>query len=219
MTATPTIVCFWTGTTPMTPARAAALAALDTRAGVPVRCVRAADVASLLVDTYPLHPAYPYLSETHKADYLRAYVMHTRGGGYSDIKAPTGSWVAAFKEFAKRPGVYVSGYRESGPDCVANANADLKPHWHHLLGNGAYIVRPRTPFTQAWFDRLHAVLDRHLDALRAHPATHPRDHLFEGTGYPLEWSELLGQIFHPLCYEFREHLRYDVPIPDCRTYR
>jgi hypothetical protein len=213
----PFILCFWTGTTPMSETRQTALAALKAISGVPVCFIEADDIESLLVDEYPLHPAFMYLSETHRADYLRTYVMHVHGGGYSDIKAPTGSWANAFKEFAKRPGVYVSGYRESGPDCTANA--ELKDHWRYLLGNGAYIVRPRTPFTQAWFDRMNAVLNAKLEALRANPASHPRDQLLDGTGYPLGWSELLGQIFHPLCYEFREHLRYDVPIPDCQNYR
>lgn len=201
----------------MTEPRRSALAVLKANAGVPVRCIWADDIESLLVDDYPLHPAFPYLSETHQADYLRMYVMHIHGGGYSDVKAPTGSWVLAFKEFAKRPGVYVSGYRESGPDCTANA--ELKEHWRHLLGNGAYIVRPRTPFTQAWFDRTHAYLDSKLDALRKYPASHARDRRSPTSDYPIGWSELLGQIFHPLCYEFREHLRYDVPIPDCQNYR
>ncbi len=201
----------------MTEPRKKALAALKAQSGLQVCLLLAEDIKSLLVDDYPLHPAFPYLSETHRADYLRTYAMHVHGGGYSDIKAPGGSWVSAFKEFAKRPGVYVSGYRESGTNCTANV--DLKDHWRHLLGNGAYIVRPRTPFTQAWFDRMNAVLDAKLDALRKHPATHARDHRSPTSEYPLGWSELLGQIFHPLCYEFRDHLRYDVPIPDCQNYR
>ena len=33
-----------------------------------------------------LHPAYTYLSFTHRADYLRCYFMHHYGGSYSDIK-------------------------------------------------------------------------------------------------------------------------------------
>jgi hypothetical protein len=35
---------------------------------------------------HPLHPAYKFLSAAHKADYLRCYLMHFYGGGYSDIK-------------------------------------------------------------------------------------------------------------------------------------
>jgi len=143
--------------------------------------------------------------------------MHFYGGGYSDIKATTDSWASAYETFAADTSAYISGYAESGPDCTANP--ELKAHWRHLLGNGAYIVRPHTPFTNAWFVQTMAVLDRYYLRLKIHPAKHARDCAEEGNGYPLRWSELLGQIFHPLCYQFRDYLRFDVPIPDCQVYK
>ena len=49
----------------------------------------------------PLHPAYDYLSEVHKSDYLRIYFMKFYGVGYHDIKQATGSWVDSFSSLKK----------------------------------------------------------------------------------------------------------------------
>ena len=39
-----------------------------------------------ILPDHPLHPAFPYLSLVHQADYMRTYMMRYYGGGYSDIK-------------------------------------------------------------------------------------------------------------------------------------
>jgi hypothetical protein len=60
---------------------------------------------------HPLHPAYEYLSETHKADYLRTYFMNFYGGGYSDIKKTTGSWKKSFEDL-RNSEYWICGYKE-----------------------------------------------------------------------------------------------------------
>ena len=49
-----------------------------------------------ILQEHPLHQSFNYLSETHKADYLRTYFMRFHGGGYSDIKKTSGSWIDSF---------------------------------------------------------------------------------------------------------------------------
>ena len=51
-----------------------------------------------ILKDHPLHPAYEFLSETHRCDILRTYFMYHYGGGYSDIKIPNGSWVKGFED-------------------------------------------------------------------------------------------------------------------------
>jgi len=65
--------------------------------GCKVCCVYKDDLSKYILE-HPLHEAYEYLSETHKADYLRTYFMHFYGGGYSDIKRSSGSWLKAFDD-------------------------------------------------------------------------------------------------------------------------
>ena len=41
-----------------------------------VKLVTKCNLGNYILRHAPLHPAYQYLSETHKADYLRTYFMH-----------------------------------------------------------------------------------------------------------------------------------------------
>jgi hypothetical protein len=61
-------------------------------------------------------------------------------------------------------------------------------------------------------------------ALKLHPARFPQD--FQGvecdgtvSEYPLFWSEILGDIFSPMCYEFRNHIMNTLPTPLFYAYR
>jgi len=79
-----------------------------------------------------------------------------------------------------------------------------------LVGNGAYIVRPRADFMFEWREKANAVLISNLEALRRNPAQHPED--FKGrwivgqkNTYPLNWTHLLGNIFHPLCLKYSSY--------------
>lgn len=210
------VVCFWTGATPMSDARKECLAQMRDTIGLPVRLLTEETILAALHPDYPLHPAYPYLSETHKADYLRTYWMHVYGGGYSDIKRQTGSWRDAAKRF-EASDAWITGYREGGEGAIACP--EVRHAWADLIGNCAYLCKPQTPFTAAWFGRMHTLLDARLEALRQHPATFAQDCAERGGGYPLEWNEMLGRIFHRVCYDFRDKITYEIPIVQFTNYK
>ncbi|MGI9252585.1 MAG: hypothetical protein ACR2J8_02470, partial [Thermomicrobiales bacterium] len=77
-----TVYCFWTGENEMPSQRLESLETIRQNAGCEVVLVTPDNLADFLVE--PLHEAYDYLSCTHRADYLRAWFMHHRGGGYTD---------------------------------------------------------------------------------------------------------------------------------------
>ncbi len=210
------VVCFWTGDTPMSDARKECLAQMRETIGLPVRLLTQDTIRAALHPDYPLHPAYPYLSETHKADYLRTYWMHVYGGGYSDIKRQTGSWKEAAERF-QASDAYISGYREGGEGAIACL--EVRHAWAELIGNCAYLCKPQTQFTAAWFGRMNTLLDERLEALRRHPATFAQDCAERCDGYPLEWNEMLGRIFHRVCYDFRDKIAYDIPIVQFTAYK
>ena len=61
----------------------------------------------------PLHRGFEYLSLTHKSDYLRCYLCHFHGGGYSDTKHFHTDWQPSFEKLAKSPSdKYAMGYFE-----------------------------------------------------------------------------------------------------------
>jgi len=215
---TPIVYCFWTGTNEMSEQRKERLNDLVTNAGCKVQLVDPSNLDTYIHPDRPLHEAYQYLSETHKSDYLRTYFMHFHGGGYSDIKSPGGDWTKAFEDMNANENIVLNGYHEVSPEAVAGDDT-VKSHWQEIPGNGAYIVRPNTDFTKEWYTRLLAVLDQKLDTLKQFPATNPQATPDTSPGYPIEWTEILGNIFHPLIHDYRDRCLFTVPIPVFSGYR
>ena len=64
------------------------------------------------------------------------------------------------------------------------------------------------------------ILDRKLEDIKAHPATFPQDCNDYGSGYPstsgypLGWTELLGQVFHRVIFDYRDRILQTLPICD-----
>ena len=215
------IYCFWTGENPLTPNRERGLAALRSRnPDIEIVLVTPRNLDDFLVDGHPLHPAYEHLSLIHKSDYLRCYFMHFHGGGYSDIKAPEGSWARVFDAF-NDPDVWVVGYPEIEYDICANLGGrlgrDVRASWSRLVGAGAFIARPRTPFTTEWYAELLRRMDYCCRDLTLHPAVDP----FGVTGgYRVTWIGLASLIFHPLQLKYAEHVRQDARLrPVLTEYR
>lgn len=210
-----TIYCWWTGSNPMSSQRRECLENLQKVSECNVICVTADTLANYILKEHPLHEGYQYLSETQKGDYLKAYFMNFYGGGYSDIKKQSGPWVKSFNAVYST-NAWMCGYKEE------NYGVAYKPHrhiWRELVGNGAYICKPNTPLTNEWYSEMLKVLDQHLPALRLHPAQNPQDSKEKGLGYPIEWNELNGRIFHRISYKYKEHILRDLPTPSFSNYR
>ena len=94
----------------MSNSRKQCLEAMPASTGCEVVCIYKDDVAKYILDEHPLHPAFQYLSETHKADYLRTYFMNFHGGAYSDIKLQGGSWLKAFDDM-EASDAWINGYK------------------------------------------------------------------------------------------------------------
>jgi len=129
---------------------------------------------------FPLHPGYKYLSNVHKADYLRCYLMHHYGGGYSDIKRALKSWVECFNIINNNKDIWMIGLGgEFGMAYPKEYNkeqrAHLKKHQSKMVGIGYFICRPYTPFTTEWYNNLHKRLDDYLPILKKHPAIYSRE--------------------------------------------
>lgn len=189
---------------------------LETDTGCKVVLVTNNELPKYILPEEPLHPIYPFLSETHKADYLRTYFMHFHGGGYSDIKMPAGSWTAAFEQMRANENYWICGYKEIEHGVAYLPYADLH---EDLVGNCCYICRPRTPFTAEWYGDMVKLLDSKLELAVRYPATFPQDRAEVESGYPIEWNEMLGRIFHRVLYGYRDHMLNTLPEPLFCKYR
>jgi hypothetical protein len=209
------IYCFWTGSNEITPNRVNCLEQLKATTNCEVILVTKDTLPNYILPDHPLHEAYQYLSETHKADYLRTYFMNFYGGGYTDIKYTTGSWTPAFDDLHNSD-AWMNGYKEGDSGCIAYP--PVAEYWNELIGNGAYIAKPRTPLTEEWYSAMITFLDSRLEKLRLNPARYPRDGYSGSTNYPIAWAEMLGFIFHRVSFTYRDKLLKTVPTPIFHSY-
>ncbi len=167
---------------------------------------------------HPFHPAFPYLSRIHQADYLRVYLWHHYGGGWFDIKPMHHSWMPSWEEF-RDPEVWLVGPAEQMEGHVA-ANATVQKHFRELVKVSQFIGRPHTPLSQMVFEQQQAILTRKMEELKAawlldqkRPNKHKMpqrcclgDAMQQRYSYPLTWAEILGRVYHPACFAHRKHL-------------
>ncbi len=209
------IYCFWTGTNPMNIKRKRCLENLIKNSECNVILVTPNNLNNYILKDHPLHEAYQYLSAVHKADYLRTYFMNFIGGGYSDIKNTTGSWIESFDKLYNSDKLAI-GYKELPGGSAYCPTIDT---WKVLIGNGAYIFKPNTEFTNKWYNEMIKLLDSKLEELKKNPASNPRDYFgFEGSKYPLEWNEMLGRIFHRISFGFRNKYFNTLPKPIFKNF-
>lgn len=222
-----TIFCMWTGTNPMSAQRINALWSIFNHTHCPVAFINHDSYKDWELEDAPFHPAFTHLSETHKSDYLRCYLMHHYGGGYTDLKLTHQSWIPLFEQF-RNSNALALGYQEipNGIPHVSGALGDeIRAHYSELIGLCAFIFKRRTALTTQWLELTHRVLDSKLEALKTHPAKHPQDQfgvLFDNqypSPYPLRWAELLGEVFHPLIYAHKGDLMLANIAPIFHSYR
>lgn len=207
------IYVFWTGSTEMSPNRKEMFDTLKAKVGCKIQLITPDNLSNYILKDHPLHEGYNLLSEVHRSDYLRTYFMHFHGGGYSDVKTTTGDWNKAFDDILQKDNILINGYHEPGPGGVHGGQL-AKSLWKEIPGTCAFIMRPRSEFTTAWYEQMIQKMDEKLPALKKHPATHPRATPHVQPGYPIDWTELLADIFHPLVCNFRDRVLFTVPIPD-----
>ncbi len=223
-----TIFCAWTGSNPISANRLSSLFSVFINSGCPVCFITDRFLRNWQLTDSPFHPAFDFLSETHKADYLRVYLMHFFGGGYTDIKPTLYNWNLSFSKLIESD-KFGLGYTEIGPHGVAPVGGDteilLKNNFFKLIGLCAFIFKPKTAFTSEWFKQTNDLLDLKLELLEKHPAQFPQDcsgaRLPNGetSQYPLRWTELLGDIFHPLIYKYQHFIIHDNIAPGFSNYR
>lgn len=174
-----------------------------------------------ILNDHFLHPGYEYLSDVHKADYLRTYFMHHHGGGYTDIKPCSWDWNPYFDQLECSDAFGIGAPEDEGELSVTPKQRPwLGQHWDKLITNDLYIFKPNTEFTNKWYAGLLSIMDCTLDKLRAHPAKDSREakDTFV-TCYPLDWGAPLLEVFHPLCYEYTDRLIKTMPLPVTKDYR
>lgn len=193
----------WLGGAP-TPARKASLQALEAQPGVEVTIVRTP--RSVMLPGHPFHPAFEHLTSVHKSDYLRAYLMHHYGGAYIDVKPMPHPVRPLIDQLNGSEEHLALGYAEVTSEYAGHPHhglrAVLRRHYRALMGPSMFIFKPHSPFTAEWMRELHARMD-YLSAPLAEADAADADPYATPAVYPIWWTEILGDILHPLSLKYR----------------
>lgn len=223
---------FWFGPafggTEMSPQRRRGVEVLNQFSEIHFELVTEENLAEWIVPEDPLHSGFPFLSATHKSDYLRSYFMFHYGGAYSDLKPYTFSWQQYFEKLDKSEREFI-GQRQlrlSGLSVRARM-----PFWCYVC-DSYFIFKQHTDFALAWKQSVKQVLDRNLEKLKDFPGTyHPRATRrgFLGateqeswkSGYPFGWMDLQGKVFQPLQHQRSSDFLKGMPqeIFEAQEYR
>ena len=153
--------------------------------------------------------------------------MHHYGGGYTDIKQTTKKWGVFFDQL-KNSSSLALGYQElaHGIPHLNNLLGDeIRKNHMDVIGLCSFIFKKNSSITSKWYSDTNALLDRKLSELIEFPAQHPQDQFSvilpdnSVSKYPLRWAELLGEIFHPIIYKFKDSLLKVEIAPSFSNYR
>jgi hypothetical protein len=219
----PKLYCFWTGDNPLTENRKRNLKTLK-NTGFDVVLVTPENLKQYILKEHPLHEGYQYLSATHKSDYLRCYFMNFYGGGYSDIKKVEENWMDYYKKLMESD-YWGVGYTESDfylPHHNGDKNIDkiLRENYKEIIGAGKFIFKPNTPLTNEWYTGMMNKMDDIYLQLKKYPSQsgEHRQVYTKEYPYPLRWHELLGEIYHPIVYKYKDKLIKDLPYVNIENY-
>ena len=234
------LFAFWTGDNRMSENRRRSLGSFALTGLEPV-LVDSANLGQWVAPERPLHRAYDLLSAVHRSDYLRPYFMYHHGGGYADIKPQTGSWLPTVERLQASRRLIGAGYREIRGGVVnldrslvaggafilservhprtaraaTNVMRALRPL---LIGNGAFYFKPRTGYARRWLNEVERRLDLLLPELKRNPPSNPRDRSLSGSGYPVPWAFLMGDVNAPLSLIHAPRLLRTLPRPVFEDY-
>lgn len=217
------IYCFWVGhnNEEMNENRKRGLASLYLHSQSEVILVDNYNLHTFILEDHPLHEGFQYLSDVHKADYLRTYFMHHYGGGYTDIKPCSYSWIPYFNQLEESDAFGIGAEEDEGPLSTPLIIRDeYGDKWPDMISNDMYIFKPRTEFTNLWYTEMMNRMDTYLENLKNHPARESREAADTYvTNYPIRWAGILAEIFHPLCVKYTDKILKTMPYPSRENYR
>lgn len=221
--APPILWVLWTGDNPLTERRAASVAEMRKHSRMQVNLVTPKNLPSILQSYLlpSLHPAYEYLTTTHRSDYLRLFLMYHVGGAYSDIKPSKTDWREKLDQLNGDPTKSFLSQRVKGGSVITPTLPEArhsKKTWENMTTLGAFIARPKCPFVSKMLSRVNSILTEKLDRLKKFPGGFARNVRFVkgDKGYPMGWHEILGDVGHKL--QMTQDFRSLAVIVPCGTF-
>lgn len=164
---------------------------------------------------HPIHKGVQYLSESHKGDYVRAYVTYFYGGGWTDIKYIDFDWKQYYDTLEQSQDKWGIGYQEM---VIKNEIYSTLPpdHIHHKsIAVAHFIFKEKTLLFMRYLKAIEKILTDNFEQIKKFPGTvHPLTcanatnvhqsyypEFLKDYKYPLRWMQLAGPFFGvQLCY-------------------
>ena len=199
-----TLWLLWTGSNKMSELRRNCLNDIYRYAEADIILVTKTNLSYYTHINYPLHEAFQYLSDIHKSDYLRYYLMHVYGGAYVDIKPMKFS----IKKYAENL---------SKNNDIIGYNAFVK---ENVPYPSSFMYKPNTDFTTEVMKIIHDYLDSKLELLKIYPAKHPRHDpkvsKEKKYPYPIGWDDITDKIAKRIIIEYSNKNKIDKRFPSVR---
>ena len=172
--------------------------------------------------TEPLHENFWLLSDVHKADYLRCYLMHFYGGAYADIKPPTEDWSEYMKEMSESENIWLMGYPQPHYlNLTGFTVEDLEEKKIMNFSDTGFLCKRDTPLTNEWYNSLIKKMDDNSEQLKKYPAEYSKHNYcknFSGPQYPFDYKDILDEILQPITCKYEYKVSRILPPLDCRNY-
>ena len=214
---------FWANEKTMSGTRKKAFQTLVNNSEVQVELITDNNYLSFEDSNLPIHKAYQYLSDTHKSDYLRFYLCHIYGGGYSDIKPFPFSWAKYFKLINED--IDLVGSPEIKETDIASQ--DHKKYFKDLISVHHFIMKKNCKISLSIISEINKILDTKYELLKNnngnyHPRAvskeldrtgvyQPTENKIYESNYPLSWNEINGRVFHKIQYENKDRICKQMP--------
>lgn len=187
---------FWFGSENPTSTRIKLIKKMEKNLGVDVILITCNNIHHYL--KYPIHPAVPYLSGTHKSDYFKIYFILHYGGACYDIKNIDEDFSKYFDILDTDDYTTVIGHPQTKENIVCSENTQYIKNWSpFLIDNTGFISKPNTKYMKDLHRKQHEVLDKFYNTLKLRsdmdisPPLSCSDVKYD---YPLKKTELLGDI-------------------------
>lgn len=181
---------------------------------------------SFILEDAPLPMGFNFLSNSHKSDYLRSYLMHHYGGAYTDIKQTDFDFNPYF-DMLEKSDKYCIGYVEEFPDWIKYQ--PVKDNYKQYIGTGMMIHKPKTNLSKRWEYLTNKTIVKNYNQLKKYPGTyHPRaiyggilDNKtdFKGSKYPFFWEEVGPVLWHRAQHDNFGTWMFGLPHINMNNYR
>ena len=219
--------CFWFGEE-MSQSRKACFNSIKNR-NTNTILITEENLSKFIMKKDPLHKGYKFLSPTHKSDYLRSYFMYHYGGVYTDIKKQEFTYDEYYNLLELERELYCLGAPQTAPSQIANCKETLltRKEFHKFSGCCNFMFRKGTFMALEWKKTINLKLDSVYHTLKNNSGLyHPRATKYgaqgeriEPRGYPLGWTEIHGDVFHPLSYKYSDKIKNILPHLSKENYR